>query len=111
MVEEPGLKPCPFCLDGKTHIDEYERFVCDSCGVVVKFPNSQRQEENARHGLVINNYDIEWHTSRWNQRAERTCKLGEPSTYYPVHLMTCSYCGKETQESSYCSRCGAKVVG
>lgn len=41
---------------------------------------------------------------------EHTCKLGEPSTYYPVHLMTCSYCGEETQEANYCSKCGAKAV-
>lgn len=63
------MEHCPFCGCGMVEMDEYERFKCLGCGVLVKFPDSPRQRENAYHGLVINNYDRVWHVEHWNTRA------------------------------------------
>lgn len=62
------LKLCPFC-GGEVYMDDSELFVCDDCGMNMRFPSSPRQKINAEHGLIINNYDRDWHIEKWNQRA------------------------------------------
>lgn len=90
-------------------MDEYERFKCLGCGVLVKFPDSPRQRENAYHGLVIDNYDRVWHVEHWNTRA-----LPIPDTPEMVRALDDAYeAGRKSAtdnatQHTHCCPCGAE---
>lgn len=103
------MEHCPFCGCGMVEMDEYERFKCLGCGVLVKFPDSPRQRENAYHGLVIDNYDRVWHVEHWNTRA-----LPIPDTPEMVRALDDAYeAGRKSAtdnatQHTHCCPCGAE---
>lgn len=118
------MEYCPFCGCGTVEMDEYERFKCLGCGVLVKFPDSPIQRANAYHGLVIDNYDRVWHVEHWNTRAEKTCEYdyfqgakeahwGSAVECQGYHVFKCGHRvpGDYFERPNYCCVCGAKVTG
>jgi Lar family restriction alleviation protein len=98
---ETKLLPCPFCGGeakvGVFYGDLYFAMCCN-CGVYTKFYGTEAEAIEA-----------------WNTRAERSCKPSEPQkclsgTDCPA--WKCSECDELFElGASYCSNCGAKVVG
>ena len=92
------LKPCPFC-GGEAEIYRHALVSwvrCKECGVDT--PAALPQDEQL---------DIDF----WNTRAERTCENVDDHKTVWFICSVCGYTQKLSHTRSYCSNCGAKVVG
>lgn len=97
MSEE--LKPCPFCggkakeFTGEDAAPHRWTVECDACGAHVGSGTRHRAR------------------TKWNRRAERTCRnLNPPS----CRDFECSECGESSEFTpgfmpNYCPHCGARV--
>ena len=131
VVESDLLLPCPFC-GGKPYVQIYEldetcveaRVVCSSCHV-----STTREYQSWRvwHGddELTRTLAIGRAISRWNRRAERTCRNVCEWNIDTFHFI-CSECGAEIggddlgdspvfvgdyhEQMRYCPNCGARVV-
>lgn len=100
MVEM--LLDCPFCggkakeFTGEDAAPHRWTVECDACGAHVGSGTRHRAR------------------TKWNRRAERTCRVvrtGNPSPTGVPRERRCSECGgRLTRFGAYCHNCGARVV-
>lgn len=100
MVET--LLLCPFC-GGEA---EFETYGGTACAVVCQSCHCGTPTMSLADGMAA--------VSRWNLRAERTCRVvrsGEPSSTGVPRERHCSECGgRLTRFGAYCPDCGARVL-
>ena len=123
------LAPCPFCGYETPFIltssigdcTEEARVVCPSCHVSTT-RDGQSWRVSYRGDDITRALAIGRAISRWNRRAERTCRMEQDPDY---DFVRCSACGYEEESNilvavdegglvvyggNYCPHCGAKVV-
>lgn len=114
------LAPCPFCGCDQPYIQtnplwdctEEARVVCPSCHVATT-RDGQPWRVSYRGDDITRILAIGRAISRWNRRAERTCRnLNPPS----CRDFECSECGESSEFTpgfmpNYCPMCGRKLEG
>lgn len=122
--ESSMLAPCPFCGCETPYVQtssigdctEEARVVCPSCHVATT-RDGQSWRVSYRGDDVTRTLAIGRAISRWNRRAERTCRMEyneerSGDELYPTECYNCSECHHMTSDGmpSYCPNCGSKVV-
>lgn len=123
--ESSMLAPCPFCGCETPYVQtssigdyiEEARVVCPSCHVATT-RDGQSWRVSYRGDDVTRTLAIGRAISRWNRRAERTCRMEKDDRYsemYEGPMLRCTRCDAPvpeifTGQYNYCPNCGAKVV-
>ena len=122
--ESSMLAPCPFCGCETPYVQtssigdctEEARVVCPSCHVATT-RDGQSWRVSYRGDDVTRTLAIGRAISRWNRRAERTCRMEYNEEWsgdelYPTECYNCSECHHMTSDGmpGYCPGCGSRVI-